>query len=69
METKVGMEQLSVEERRILLMLATLGPQRAIYDAAAHSLCDKGLTARDLDAKVLVLTDEGKQVSRLLSQS
>ena len=60
--------QLSAEERRILLMLETLGPQRAIYDTAAHGLCEKGLVERDNDAKRLVLTEEGKVVSRLLRQ-
>jgi hypothetical protein len=49
-------------------MLETLGPQRAIYDTAAHGLCEKGLVERDNDAKRLVLTEEGKVVSRLLRQ-
>ena len=60
--------QLSAEEHRILLMLATLGSQRAIYDTAAISLREKGLAELDLGGKRLVLTDEGKAVGRLLRQ-
>ena len=60
--------QLSLEERRILRILYNLGPQRAIYDAASISLRDKKLAELDAVGSTLVITDEGKEIVRILRQ-
>jgi len=64
----VDPNQLSVEERRVLRILDKLGPQGAINGAAAISLREKKLAKLDRFGKTLVITDEGKEVARILNQ-
>lgn len=57
-------EQLSLDEHRLLKALARVGPQYSSYSDAGPSLREKGLAVLDPKTNKLIATEEGQAIGR-----